>query len=197
MQSGSNNHRLLNDRVTFRLHAAEHHLARLKEIERLYGDIAKDQARLDVEMEIDCLLSQIVGAVESLLFQINSVFELGIPDDGVRFQEVQSGLSAKTKQISLLNELSQARQRGEWYSVLSELRNQSMHRTFLRKVIIVHDFPPKPAQIKFLKVQKDIQGNPFEQVMQEEVIPYIEKSLEQVRSLVENIRKSAPQLQPS
>ena len=54
MQSDSSNHRLLNDRVAFRLHAAEHHLARLKEVERLYGDIAKDQARLDVEREIDC-----------------------------------------------------------------------------------------------------------------------------------------------
>jgi len=188
---------MLNDRVAFRLFAAEQHLVRLKEIEKIHGDIAKDQTRLEVEMEIDCFLSQIVGAVESLLFQINSVFELGIPDDGVRFQEVQSGLSAKTKQISLLNELGDVRQRGEWYSVLSELRNQSRHSTFLRKVIIVHDFPPKPGQIRLLKVQKDIQGNPFEQVMQEEVIPYLEKSLEQVRFLIDNIRKASPSLIPS
>ncbi|MGH9991869.1 MAG: hypothetical protein ACREAZ_04400 [Nitrososphaera sp.] len=189
--------RLLNDRVAFRLYAAEQHLGRLKELETVHGGIAKSQARLEVEMVIDCFLSQIIGAVDSLLYQINSVFDLGVPHDRVWFQAVQSGLSAKTKQISLLNELDQARQPGNWFAVLSELRNQSMHRTFLRKVIIAHDFPPKPGQIKFLKVQKDFGGNPFDQVMQEDVIPYLESSLQKVESMIESIRKSEPMLQPS
>ena len=35
---------LLNDRVSFRLYAAEQHLIRLKEIEQLHGDIAKERA---------------------------------------------------------------------------------------------------------------------------------------------------------
>jgi len=46
--------RLLNDRVEFKLYAAEQHLDRLKEIENVYGDIAKNNARIEVEMEVDC-----------------------------------------------------------------------------------------------------------------------------------------------
>lgn len=196
MQPSDNVSQLLGDRVAFRLHVAEHHLNRLKEIESLHGGIAKNQDRLEVEMDIDCFLSQIIGAVDSLLFQINSAFDLGISPNRVTFNEVQSGLSAKTKQISLLDELDKARQPGNWYSVLSELRNQSMHRTFLKKVVTVQDFPAKPAEIRFMKSQGDIEGNPIEHVMQEEVIPYLDKSLQQVSSMIDAIRKKSPLLEP-
>lgn len=193
----NNDTRILNDRVDFRLFAAEQHLKRLKELEALHGDIAKDQARLQVEMEIDCFLSQIIGAVDSLLFQINSVLQLGIPHDRVTFQNVQSGLSAKTKNITLLNDLDFARQPHHWYSLLCELRNQSMHRTFLKKIVAIQDLSAKPAQMRFLKVQKEVEGNPFEEVMQEEIIPYLEKSLENVRKIIIGIRKSEPLLENS
>src|SRR5918911_5369876 len=95
--------RLLNDRVEFKLYSAEQHLNRLKEIENVYGDIAKYNARIEVEMEVDCFLSQLVGAVDSLLFQINDRLQLGVPTDLVNFANVQSALSAKTKNIDLLN----------------------------------------------------------------------------------------------
>src|SRR2546421_683441 len=101
MQPGNGADQLSNDRVVFRLNAAERHLGNLKEIERLRGGIANDQDRIDVEVEIDCFLFQIIGAVDSLLFQINSAFELGISYNRITFNEVQSGLSAKTKQIAL------------------------------------------------------------------------------------------------
>ena len=44
----NNTSKLLHDRVEFKLFAAERHLDRLKEI----GDIAKDNARIEVEVEI-------------------------------------------------------------------------------------------------------------------------------------------------
>ena len=44
----NNTLKLLHDRVEFKLFAAERHLDRLKEI----GDIAKDNARIEVEVEI-------------------------------------------------------------------------------------------------------------------------------------------------
>ena len=189
--------RLLNDRVEFKLYAAEQHLNRLKEIENAYGDIANDNARIEVEMEVDCFLSQLVGAVDSLLSQINDRLDLGIPTDHrVNFANVQSALSAKTKKIDLLSPLDRARQQGNWYYMLSELRNQSVHRTFLKKAISVHDFPPKPGQVRFLNVQREFEeGNPFDHVMDMEVIPYLEKSLQQVRELIFSIRASEPLLQ--
>jgi hypothetical protein len=197
MQPHDNIHQLLDDRVAFRLRAAEHHLNNLKEIESLHGGIARDHDRLEVEMEIDCFLSQIIGAVDSLLFQINSAFELGIPHNRVTFNEVQSGLSSKTKQISLLNELDKVRQIGNWYSVLSDIRNQSRHMTFLKKVDSAQDsFPSKPAQMRLMKSQSDMEGNPSEYVMAEEVIPYLDKSLHQVSSMIDTIRKKSSLLEP-
>ena len=93
-------------------------------------------------MEIDCFLSQVVGAVDSLLYLINSRLDLGVRENHVTFQDVQSALSAKTKQIGLLAELDQARQSGNWYSLLSELRNQSMHNSFLKKMVEVQALTP-------------------------------------------------------
>ena len=184
--------RLLNDRVEFKLYAAEQHLNRLKEIENAYGDIAKDNARIEVEMEADCFLSQLVGAVDSLLFQINDRLDLGIPTDRVNFSDVQSALSAKTKKIDLLSPLDRARQHGNWYYVLSELRNQLVYRTFLKKAIPVHAFPQKPRQVRFLNVLREFEGNPFGHIMDMEIIQYLEKSLHQVRELIFSIRGSEP-----
>ena len=187
--------RLLNDRVEFKLFAAEQHLNRLKEIENAYGDIAKDNARIEVEMEADCFLSQLVGAVDSLLFQINDRLDLGIPTDRVNFSDVQSALSAKTKKIDLLSPLDRARQHGNWYYMLSELRNQLVYRTFLKKAIPVHAFPQKPRQVRFLNVLREFEGNPFGHIMDMEIIQYLEKSLHQVRELIFSIRGSEPLLQ--
>jgi hypothetical protein len=188
--------RLLNDRVEFKLYAAEQHLNRLKEIENAYGDIAKDNARIEVEMEVDCFLSQLVGAVDSLLFQINERLDLELPTDRVNFADVQSALSAKTKKIDLLSPLDRARQQGNWYYMLSELRSQLVHRTFLKKVISVHDLPPKPRQVRFLNIQREFEGgNPFDRVIDMEVIQYLEKYLQQVRELIFSIRTSEPSLQ--
>jgi hypothetical protein len=193
--------RLLNDRVEFKLYAAEQHLNRLKEIENAYGDIAKDNARIEVEMEVDCFLSQLTGAVDSLLFQINDRLDLGIPTDRVNFADVQSALSAKTKKIDLLSPLDRARQYGNWYYMLNELRNQLVYKTFLKKVIIPgHDLPqpPKPRQVRFLNVFGEFVGNknnnPFQNIMDMEVIQYLEKSLLQIREIIFSIRASEPLL---
>ena len=190
--------RLLNDRVEFKLYAAEQHLNRLKEIENAYGDIAKGNARIEVEMEVDCLLSQLVGAVDSLLFQINDKLDLGIPADRVSFTNVQSALSAKTKKIDLLSPLDRARQHGNWYYMLTVLRNQLVHKTFLKKVIMPIDdlAPSKPRQVRFLNVFGEFEGNnPFDHFMDMEVTQYLEKSLQQVRELIYSIRVSEPLLQ--
>ena len=188
--------RLLNDRVEFKLYSAEQHLNRLREIENAYGDIVKYNARIEVEMEVECFLSQLVAAVDSLLFQINDRLDLELPADRVNFANVQSALSAKTKNIDLLNPLDRARQYGNWYYMLSELRNQLVHKTFLKKIISIHEMaPPKPRQIRFLNVLREFEGNPFGHIMEMEVIQYLEKNLHQVRDLIFSIRSSEPLLQ--
>lgn len=180
--------RLPDDRVEFKLYASEQHLNRLKEIENTYGGVAKDESLLEVEMEIDCFLSQAVGAVDSLLFQINDRLELGLSPDRVNFANVQSALSAKTTKIDLLSELDMARQQGNWYYLLSGLRNWSFHDTFLKRLASM------PDEVRLLKIQRREDELP-DRVMDMGVIPYLEKSLQQVRDLVSCTRASEPLLQ--
>lgn len=186
--------KLLQDRVEFRLYAAEQHLDRLKEIG---DDISKDSARIEVEVEVDCFLSHLVGAVDSLLFEINDKLELGVRPNDVSFANVQSALNAKTKKISLLGELDEARQNGRWYALLEELKNQSVHETFLKKIEAADESSGGRPELRFMKVQRDSDGNAFEQttiVMNVEVIAYLEKSLQQVRELICHIMAKEPQL---
>jgi len=188
--------RLLNDRIEFKLYAAEQHLHRLKEIENAYGDIAKYNARIEVEMEVDCFLSQLVGAVDTLLFQINDKLDLGIPAYQVNFANVQSALSAKTKMIDLLSPLDKARQEGMWYFVLSEMHNQLFLTTFLRKAI--EESPQKPTQVRLLNIHMDLgrgNNNLLDYILNMEIIQYLEKIMQQVRELIFTIRANEPLLQ--
>ncbi len=186
---------LLNDRIEFKLYAAKQHLNKLKEIANVYGEISKSDARIDIEIEVDCFLLQLIGAVDSLLFQINHRLDLGIPTDHVNFATVQSALNAKTKNIDLLSALDSARQQGNWYNILSGLSNQSVHSTFLEKVISAHDFTPKNKQLHFLDRKREFEGNSFDHIVDREVVPYLEKSLQQVRELISSIKEREPLLQ--
>ncbi len=187
---------LLNDRANFKLYAAEQHLNRLKEIEKSFGDIAKGNARVEVEMEVDCLLLQLVGVVDSLLCKINDRLDLGIPIDQVGFANVQSALSAKTKKIDLLSALDKARQQGNWFYMLNELRSQSVHRTIIKSISSSNDFPPNTSQVRFINIGREFEERgPFDRVMDIEVIQYLEKSLQQVRELIFSITAGEPLLQ--
>jgi hypothetical protein len=80
--------------------------------------------------------------------------------------------------------------------MLSELRNQLVHKTFLKKVVPTHDFQSKPRQVRFLNILGELEGNnPFDYIMDMEVIQYLEKSLQQVRELILLIRASDSLLQ--
>jgi hypothetical protein len=80
--------------------------------------------------------------------------------------------------------------------MLGELRNQLVHRTFLNKVISVHDFAPKSLKVRFLDVLREFkEGNQSDHLMDMEVIQYLEKSLQKVRELIFSIRASDPLLQ--
>ncbi len=193
--SSSSSLKLLHDRVEFKLYAAEQHLDRLKEIG---DDIAKDNARFEVEMEIDCFLSYLVGAVNSLLFEINNKLELGIRPYDVSFANVQSALNAKTKNIDLLDELDEARQHGKWYALLEELRNQSTYRTFLKKITATNEFSGEHSELRFIRVQPDSEHDMLEQVIVNvEIMSYLERSLQQIRELIYHFRAKQPRLLPS
>lgn len=189
MSLGNNSEKLLVDRVEFKLHTAEHHLNNLKEIELISGDLSKGNI-VRVEMEIDCFLAQIVGAIDALLVQINMTLGLGIAIDKADIYSVQSALSAKTKSIDLLTELNQAANHDNWFWLLKELRTQSMHRTMLRRMRDYNSFDER-IRVFIPKQQRKRTVNP-DDYMQIELIQYFQESIQKVRELVNTIRLKEP-----
>ena len=135
---------LLSDRVEFKLYAAEYHLNNLKSIAAEHGDIAKDAIRIDVELEIDCFLAELIGAVDALLIQINEKLGLGLGIEEVKCGSVQSRLNSNTKDIDLLEELNKASDYDEWFWRLKEFRNNTLHRAALKKATAVHASTDRP-----------------------------------------------------
>ena len=189
MSLGNNSEKLLVDRVEFKLHTAEQHLNNLKEIELVSGDLSKGNI-VRVEMEIDCFLAQIVGAIDALLVQINMTLGLGIAFDKADIYSVQSALSAKTKNIDLLTELNQAASQDNWFWLLKELRTQSMHRTMLRRMRDYNSFDERIRGF-IPKQQRKSTVNP-DDYMYIELIQYFQESIQNVRELINTIRLKEP-----
>lgn len=107
--------------------ACEEHLRNLKNINSQHGDLISKDARVDAEMEIDSLISQMIATFDCLLLRIIDNFQLsGIPRDRMEFNKVVSALSAESKGVELAGELQKANQEGNWYWMLKHLRNYSL-----------------------------------------------------------------------
>jgi hypothetical protein len=157
---------LQSDRIIFKLYACEEHLKKIKNIKLQHGDLLSKDARISAEMEIDSLISQMIGTFDSLLFRIIDKLQLsGIPSDRVEIDKVISALSAETKRIELANELEKANQEGNWYWMIKHLRNYSLHGSLLSA----------DASL--------------------DVIPYFEQTLVQIKEFTKNIKMKEPMLQ--
>jgi len=113
---------LQSDRIIFKLYACEEHLKNIKNIKLQYGDLLSKDARIRAEMEIDSLVSQMIGTFDSFLFRII---------DKIEIDKVISVLSAASKRIELANELGKANKEGNWYWMIKHLRNYSLHGSLL------------------------------------------------------------------
>lgn len=104
----------------------------IKNIKFQHGDLLSKNARINAEMEIDSLVSQMIGTFDSLLFRVIDRFQLsGIPSDKIDIVKVISLLSAESKKIELANELEKANKGGNWYWMINHLRNYSLHGSLL------------------------------------------------------------------
>jgi hypothetical protein len=148
------------------LYACEEHLKNIKNIKSKYGDILSKDARISAELEIDSLISQMIGTFDCLLFRIIDKFQLsGIPSDKIEIDRVLSVLSAESKRIELANELDRANHEGNWYWKIRHLRNYSLHGSLLSA----------DASL--------------------DVIPYFEQTLLQLKEFIKNIKTNEPALQ--
>jgi hypothetical protein len=97
---------------------------------KIYSKHEVCQARINLEIEIDCLISQMVSVIDCLLVQISNKLGLSIPLHQISIDRVVSELYSKTKKIDLLTELNIAREHGKWYWSVIELRDRSLVEPF-------------------------------------------------------------------
>ena len=175
---------LLRDRIEFKLYGAETHLKNLKEIQLNYPNLEEDSPSVQVELEIDCFLAQVLGAVDCLLILINTRLELGIATGKVDVATVQSALNARTKNISLLTELHQALEHDRWLWTLIEFRNQMMQWTSMEAQALVFD--DKTATITSLHQTKSKHDTTA--LIDKNLIAYFEQNVKRLRELINTIR---------
>ena len=157
---------LQSDRIIFKLFACEEHLKNIKNIKLEHGDLLSKDARVRAEMEIDSLISQIIGTVDSLLFRIIDRFQLtGIQSDRMEVPAIISGLSAQSNGIELAKKLQDANLLGGSYRRFKDLRNYSLSGSLLS------------AEASL------------------DVIPYFEQTLVQLKEFIKNIITKEPLLQ--
>ena len=166
---------LESDRIIFKLYACEEHLKNLKNIKSKYGDLLAKGARIPAEMEVDSLLSQMIGIFDSLLLRINDKFQLGISIDKIEIEKVLSVLSSETKGTELAHDLDQVNRRGNLYWIIKHLRNYTMQHSLLSA-----DASLFTSETRMVFV---------------EVIPYFEQTLVQLRKFIDSIKEKEPILQ--
>lgn len=149
---------LQEERIIFKLYTCEEHLRNLKKIQSEQGDLLSKDSRVRAEMEIDALISQMIGAFDSLLYRIVDKFQLsGIAIDKMDVAKVMSGLTAESKGVEIAKELQDANMIGSWYSRIKDLRNQSLH------------------------------GSIFSVMPPTDVIPYFERTLINLKEFINNM----------
>ena len=158
---------LVNDRIEFKIYSCKKLLERLKKMKLIYENSRANKqdnshARANLEIEIDCLISQMLSVIDCLLIQVSNKLGLNIPLHQISIDRVVSELYSKTKKIDLLTELNLAREHGKWYSSVIELRNHSLVEPF------------------------DVNArNP-------DLISFLEECFNHIITLIENIKKKEP-----
>lgn len=182
--------KLITDRVEFKLFAAQTRLHNLQQIKLNSGNMEKIDPNIQMEMEIDCFLSQIIGVIDCLLELINARLELGIAAGRADPTAIQSALNSRTKNISLITELHLALEHNRWLWTLKEFRNQTMQKP--SKQVLDLLLENKPASM--VSEDYDTYKINWKEFNHKNLIEYFEKSVKRVRELVDTIRIKEPLL---
>lgn len=196
-----NANELVKDRIKFKFYAAEKHLNVLKGYEEEGETIAKDPSRVRFEIEMEDLLSHLIGAIDSLLFRINKKLSLGLKPQNVLLRTVNERLDSIGRKYILqdLNDLLDLNlypkslyPKGSWLSILYELRNEGMHRAII----------PKRADLSLYENVNTGEGwsgptktyfaaDPESKL---EMIPYLEDRIQKMKNLINGIMQKEPSL---
>jgi hypothetical protein len=196
---------LLDDRVKFKLFAAEYHLSRLEDIERRTGSLVSNE-RIQAEVEIDGFLCEIIGAKDALLQEINQRLRLGLAVHKVDLGSVNKEITWRGLSPSITSELNIITQPCYWLWKLNEYRNHSVHRSmivrFIRRELdeTIHltnnQAVPTPELARAEPAPKTylVQDprDPNSGQSDVEVIPYFRDCLQKMSDIVGRTRSSLP-----
>lgn len=175
--------KLLEDRIEFKLWAAQRHLEKIEKIEKSYGGIMGTN-RIYAEDELDCYFAQIIGAKDSLLMSLNKRLKLNIQEDKVTLKTINKELKERNNQ-DILYDLNKLKfDKSSWYSILGKLRNRSIHISTLRKQAWVN-VGAKPSTVKNYLLSPPDYNSP----MDKETIVFLLETLTNMRILIDGIKE--------
>jgi hypothetical protein len=118
---------LIENRVKFKLYAAEQHLKNLKILEQDGSNMQSFKERVRWEMEIESFLFHIVGVRDSLLVNINNKLELRLEGRDIDFRNIRIMLNYLNEQ----NLLTHIKKFDDSFVELKKFRNQSTHHNLI------------------------------------------------------------------
>lgn len=185
---------LIEDRIKFKLYYAEEHYNRLVNYQEEEGiEFLKTfVSRVRFEDELECLLAQLIGARDALLFRIKEKLRLQLKDNEVQLSNINRKLF-HTKNQPLLCELGSLSQDGFWLDHIIELRNNGIHRNNIpirKSIAISENLGSKTTTSYSWRITFT-----FEDGQSLELIPYLKDSIEKMKLLIESIMVKEPALQ--
>jgi hypothetical protein len=178
-------------RTGFKVNAADYHLEKLKEIESRVGGLIGEE-RFSAEVELSAFFHELIGALDSLLFEINYALELGIPDREVCRQEVNRRLKDKgIDNKALLREVNKIDEKDSWLWRLNNYRNSATHMDLIPKhihIALTEDVGQGVSKEEFRRAYllKD-PFNPQDGFLDQDVISYCKDSLEKIIKMIEDV----------
>ncbi|HET7391054.1 MAG TPA: hypothetical protein VFJ51_09545 [Nitrososphaeraceae archaeon] len=163
---------LESDRIIFKLYACKEHLKNLKYIKSKHGDLLAKGVRINAELETDSFILQLNSIFDSLFLKINDKLQLDIPKDKIDISRLIESLSAQTRGVELAHDLEQANYPGNLYWMIKQLRNYSLGGSVL-------------AADPSLLMRRG------SKLLYNEVIPYFEYLLLELKNFIENFREKA------
>jgi hypothetical protein len=184
----------LENRVHFKLNAAKIHLETLKRLENecpgqnfaLTNN--NDDAKMQVEMEIDEILYHLVGVKDALLQEINSELQLDLAQKDVNLGAINRELNqrrADAKDITKeIDDMVSVEDNPLW--LINELHNHSKHRAMLikQKTAIAEGEVRKPS-LTHPRTGEAIRNDKGEQIP---VVEYLEQSYTRIEELQKTVR---------
>jgi Cthe_2314-like HEPN len=169
--------KLIENRVNFKLYAAEQHLNNLKTLNQNGVSIRQYRGRVPLEMEIECFLFHIVGVYDSLLVRINDKLGLKLKGKDIKYHNIK-------KILTYLNEQSLLTSLHNFYNnsslkKLTEWRNYVTHHNLLN----IHATGSSDEPEVF------IDEGPDKKPDKKLPILFLEKGLKDVKDLVQDLNK--------